>query len=315
MATHSLQHTEPATQRTLLIAGADHDQRTFLAGQLDGDGHTVYEADHTAAVIAKLSAHAVDVLILGDLEPRSEATALLRSMRAGKHPRVHPGLPVITMGADDELTTLRAYENGSDHHLPVGTGYVLLRAIITTVIRRVLEETSVRHLHAGAITVDLTAKTVTVADTPVHVSAWSSNCSPSSPASPRGCSASTSSPAASGAASRSATAPSTATFTASARASPPLAPDPCSSTAGAKAGRSPHRTDATPARRRWYRLRSMTRLAPSTREIDAARPAEVRPADVRPAQVRRTEIRSAEVRPADVRPAQVRRTDSLRGGP
>jgi DNA-binding response OmpR family regulator len=28
----------------------------------------------------------------------------------------------------------------------------------------------VRHLHAGAITVDLTAKTVAVADTPVHVS-------------------------------------------------------------------------------------------------------------------------------------------------
>jgi DNA-binding response OmpR family regulator len=170
MAIHSLQHTEPATQHTLLIAGADHGQRTFIAGQLDGDGHTVYEADHTAAVLAKLSAHAVDVLILGELERPFEATTLVRSVRAGKHPRVHPGLPVITMGAGDELTTLRAYESGSDHHLPATTGYVLLRAVVATIARRVLEESSVRHLHAGAIDVDLTARTVTVAGSPVHVS-------------------------------------------------------------------------------------------------------------------------------------------------
>jgi len=170
MAIHSLQHPEPATQRTLLIAGADDGQRTFLAGQLDGDGHTVYEADRAAAVIAKLSSHPVDVLILGDLEKPFAATALLRSVRASRHPRVHPGLPIITLGAGDELATLRAYESGSDHHLPAGTGYVLLRAVIATVIRRVLEETAVRHLYAGAIDVDLTAKTVTVAGTPVHVS-------------------------------------------------------------------------------------------------------------------------------------------------
>jgi DNA-binding response OmpR family regulator len=170
MAIHSLQHPEPATQHTLLVAGADDGQRTFLAGQLDGDGHTVYEADHTTAVIAKLSSHAIDVLILGNLERPSEATALVRAVRSGKHPRVHPGLPVITLGAGDELATLRAYESGSDHHLPTGTGYILMRTIIATVIRRVIEETSVRHLHAGAIDVDLTARTVTVADTPVHVS-------------------------------------------------------------------------------------------------------------------------------------------------
>jgi DNA-binding response OmpR family regulator len=171
MAIHPLQHTtDPATQHTLLIAGADHDRRTFLAEQLDADGHTIHEADQTAAVIAKLSSHAVDVLILSELERPWETTALVRSVRAGRHPRIHPGLAVITLGAGDDLSTLRAYESGSDHHLPTDTSYVLLRTVIATVIRRVLEETSVRHLHAGAITVDLTSKTVTVAGTPVHVS-------------------------------------------------------------------------------------------------------------------------------------------------
>jgi DNA-binding response OmpR family regulator len=170
MAIHSLQHTQPATQHSILIAGADPGQRTFLAEQLDADGHSIYEADHIAAVVAKLSSHAVDVLILGDLERPFDTTALVRSVRAGKHPRVHPGVAVITLGAGDDLSALRAYESGSDHHLPADTGYVLLRAVIASLIRRVLEGSSVRHLHAGAITVDVTAKTVTVAGTAVHVS-------------------------------------------------------------------------------------------------------------------------------------------------
>jgi DNA-binding response OmpR family regulator len=170
MAIHPLQHTQPTTRHTILIAAIDAEQRTFLAGQLDADGHTVYEVDHAAAVIAKLSCHPVDVLVLGELQRPYEAPALMRSVRAGEHPRIHPGLAVITLGAPDELTTLRAYESGSDHHLPATTGYVLLRTVIASVIRRVLEPGSARHLHTSAIDIDLTTRTVTVADTPVRVS-------------------------------------------------------------------------------------------------------------------------------------------------
>jgi DNA-binding response OmpR family regulator len=157
-------------QRTLLIAGTDSAQQSFLAGQLDADGHTIYEADHAAAVIAKLSCYAVDVLILGQLEHPADGPELLRSVRAGEHERIHPGLPVITLGAGDELSALRAYEAGSDHHLPASTGYVLLRAVLVAVIRRTLEDVCARHLQVGEIDVDLTARTVTVADTPIHVS-------------------------------------------------------------------------------------------------------------------------------------------------
>ena len=110
------QHRDPA-QHTLLVAAGDPGLRAFLAGQLDADGHTVYEADQAAGVVAKLSCYAVDVLVLGELERPAEATRLVRSVRAGRHERVHPGLAVITLGAGDELTALRAYESGSDHHL------------------------------------------------------------------------------------------------------------------------------------------------------------------------------------------------------
>ncbi|HEV7807893.1 MAG TPA: hypothetical protein VGO80_18890 [Solirubrobacteraceae bacterium] len=162
------QHDSHQTQHELLIATTDHDQRTFLAAQLDADGHTIYEANTTTATIAKLSGHAIDVLILGRLQRLADAPALLRTIRAGDHERIHPGQPVITIGATDELTVLRAYESGSDHHLPDHTGYVLLRAVLATVARRALEKTSSRHVHVGEIHIDLAARTVDIAGTPVH---------------------------------------------------------------------------------------------------------------------------------------------------
>jgi len=91
-------------------------------------------------------------------------------VRAGEYQRVHPGLAVITLGAGDELSALRACEAGADHHLPETTGYVLLRAVLASVIRRALEDITSRHLQVGPIHVDVAARAVTVADTSVCLS-------------------------------------------------------------------------------------------------------------------------------------------------
>jgi DNA-binding response OmpR family regulator len=172
MATTPLaqQVSSQSRQRTLLVATTDQDHRAFLAAQLDADGHTVYETDSTAAAIAKLSAHAIDVMILGRLQRPADSPALLRSVRAGEHLRIHPAQPVITLGADDELTVLRAYECGSDHHLAESSGYLLLRAVLASVARRALQDTSSRHVHVGEIHIDLAARTVDVAGRIVHLS-------------------------------------------------------------------------------------------------------------------------------------------------
>jgi DNA-binding response OmpR family regulator len=82
------------------------------------------------------------------------------------------------------VTALRAYECGSDHHIPQSSGYMLLRAILESVARRVLEDASARHLHVGDIHIDLAARTVTASDTLVGLSPLEFNCSSSSPATP-----------------------------------------------------------------------------------------------------------------------------------
>jgi DNA-binding response OmpR family regulator len=160
----------PLAQHTLLIATRDEAQRSFLGAQLDADGHTVYEADTVMATVARLSEHAIDVLILGDLEHPADGVRLLRAIRADEHPRIHPGQPIVTLGADDELTALRAYESGSDHHLPDCSGYLLLRAVLATITRRTLETITSRHLQIGQIHIDLAARTVDVADQAVCLS-------------------------------------------------------------------------------------------------------------------------------------------------
>jgi DNA-binding response OmpR family regulator len=155
---------------TLLIASAHQGTRTFLASQLDADGHHIHEADNNVAAVAKLSTYGIDVMVLGGLERPSASPALLRAVRAGEHPRIHPAQPVITIGPDDELTTLRAYECGSDHHLAETTGYVLLRAVLASIARRALDDVTSRELHVGDIHIDLAARTVDVNGTPVHLS-------------------------------------------------------------------------------------------------------------------------------------------------
>ena len=155
---------------TLLITSADDTQRAFIAAQLDADGHTVHDADSPESTIAKLTAHAVDVLLLGELHRPADSPALLREIRAEQHTRIHPAQPVVTLGADDELSALRAYEAGSDHHLATDTGYLLLRAVLASVARRALQDHSSRHLQVGALHIDTAAKAVEVNGTPVRLS-------------------------------------------------------------------------------------------------------------------------------------------------
>lgn len=155
------------TQQTILIATADDQQRQFIAEHFDADAFTVYDTDSVAGTIAKLSAHAIDVLLLADLQRRAASPALLREIRAAQHPRVHPGQIIITLGATDDVSILRAYDSGSDHHLPADTGYVVLRAVLATILRRTQQQVTSRHLHVGRLHIDTAARTADIAGTPV----------------------------------------------------------------------------------------------------------------------------------------------------
>jgi DNA-binding response OmpR family regulator len=156
-------------EHTLLIAAADARLRRHLADQLVIDGHAVETAGDVATAVAKLSAQAVDVGVFADLDEPAAATTLVRDIRANKHRRIHCDQPIITFGAGDELSALRAYEAGSDHHLPRGTGYVVVRAAIDAVVRLALRDTLSRHLRVGALHIDTVARCADINGTPVYL--------------------------------------------------------------------------------------------------------------------------------------------------
>ena len=156
---------------TLLVATADQPRRDFLAAQLDADGHTVHVADSAAQATSSLAAHAIDVLLLGDFAAAADAPALLRAVRAGQqHTRIHPAQPVVTIGDDGELATVRAYEAGSDHHISTDSAYLVVRAVIQAVARRTLGDVTSRHLHVGGLHIDTAARSVDIEGRPVKLS-------------------------------------------------------------------------------------------------------------------------------------------------
>jgi DNA-binding response OmpR family regulator len=129
----------------------------------------VYTADTPRGTLAKLSVQAIDVVGLGELERPADTPELLRDIRAGVHPRVHPRQPIITLGADDELAVLRAYEAGSDHHVAQAAGYVILRAVIGAVVRLTLTDVASRHLNVGDLHIDMAGWVADVNGVPLRL--------------------------------------------------------------------------------------------------------------------------------------------------
>ena len=110
-------------------------------------------------------------MVLGDFQSPGEGPALLRALRSGAlHTRVHPDQPVVTIGDASEPATVRAYEAGSDHHLPADSTYLVTRAVLGAVLRRSLEERPRRHLHVGPLHIDVLARSADVNGTPVALS-------------------------------------------------------------------------------------------------------------------------------------------------
>ena len=83
---------------------------------------------------------------------------------------MHPEQPVVTIGAPDDLATLRAYEAGSDHHIDAASGYLVVRAVLGAVTRRTLHDTTSRHVHVDELHIDTAARSATVNGAAVKLS-------------------------------------------------------------------------------------------------------------------------------------------------
>lgn len=146
---------------TILVADADPALRELLAAQLDLDGYTVHEVPTVSGTMSAFAWTSPTVVVLGAFERPSAAASLLRDLRAGRIDKADASVPVVTLGDMDALSQLRAYEDGSDHHLARTVPYVMLRVILAAIVRRARgPQERPRIIELGSLKVDLASREV-----------------------------------------------------------------------------------------------------------------------------------------------------------
>lgn len=151
---------------TIVIAHNDRDQRQHWAAQLDADGHNVYDANTVRNTLDTLTQTRTDVLLLGALQRPSEAPQMLTDIRAGRVD-VAASLAVLTLGPTDQVTQLRAYDAGADHHLALDIDYLILRAVIGALLRRNVSAPSMERpqlVSCGVLSIDGATREVRLGD-------------------------------------------------------------------------------------------------------------------------------------------------------
>ena len=219
------------TAHTLLIVAADAERGWDLGEQLDADGHTVHLATDRAGAIAKLSTHAIDVVILARARParRRTGAAARPARRAAAHPRASRAARRHDRRRRRPQPRCAPTKPAATTTSPTCSGYLVVRAVLAAVTRRTLHEHDQPATSTSARCTSTPPHGPRPSTAPRSSSAEpSSTCSPSSPATRRACSRRPTSSARSGVPTHPpATAPSTATSTVCAAACTTPAPSSC----------------------------------------------------------------------------------------
>lgn len=155
----------------VLVIEADAPTRVFVADQLTADGARVATAGSAEHARVRGRHEHVDMIVLGDLEPRPAAVELLREMRTG-HAGVDAAVPVLMLSEDaDELSVLRGFDAGADDVLAKPFAYPVLRARLHALTTRALRRRAPDRLRIGSLQIDRCGREVSVRGTRVELSA------------------------------------------------------------------------------------------------------------------------------------------------
>jgi DNA-binding response OmpR family regulator len=157
--------------QTILVAEENPATRQFLLDNLTADGYEVLSAEDRAEAIALLDVNQPDLVLV---DVNGETLALLDAVRSadGLSSRLDPDTPVMVLTGDaDTLQRVRVLERGGDDVVAKPFSYPELRARIAAVLRRVNGQATPRVIRVGSLAIDAPARTVTVGDERIELSA------------------------------------------------------------------------------------------------------------------------------------------------
>jgi len=155
-----------SAERTVLVIDDEPPIRRLLRLTLEPQGYRVFEADNGQLGLQEAAARRPDVIVLDLGLPDMEGIAVLKRLREWSQ------TPVLVLSVRDrETEKVAALDNGADDYLtkPFGTAELLAR--MRAVQRRAPEANEEPVFASGDLTVDLTARIVTVKKKEVRLTA------------------------------------------------------------------------------------------------------------------------------------------------
>ena len=156
---------EGTAARTLLVED-DEPTRQSIATFLRGHGHPVVEAGDAAAAGRAWEAGRPDLIILDLGLPDEDGLTVIRRVRR------EATTPILVLSARDrEADKVAALDLGADDYVTKPFGMSELRARIDALLRRSVGPGAdvTGTIRIGTLTVDVTNRTVTVGERPVHL--------------------------------------------------------------------------------------------------------------------------------------------------
>jgi DNA-binding response OmpR family regulator len=157
--------------QTILVANENPATRQFLLDNLTADGYEVLSAQDRSRAIGLLDLNHPDLVLV---DVNGDTLELLDAVRSadGLAGRLDPDTAMIVLTGDaDTLQRVRVLERGGDDVVATPFSYPELRARIAAVLRRVNGRTTPRVIRVGPLTIDARARTVTVGEERVELSA------------------------------------------------------------------------------------------------------------------------------------------------
>ena len=158
----------------ILVAEADDQMRTFIAGQLAADGATPLIAEFPEQALARAATHRPRAVVLGDLGVAGATVEFVRAVRGSGGLRSEPSadLPIVALAdTADELGVLRLFDAGADDVADREAGYAVLRARLRVLLGLAGSRTGTPTVRLGVLEVSVATRQVWLREEPVHLSA------------------------------------------------------------------------------------------------------------------------------------------------
>ncbi len=150
----------------ILIIEDDRSIRTVLRVSLEANGYSVLEAENATTGLQMAIRESPDAVILDLGLPDKDGRHVIRSLRDWST------VPILVLSArDNETDKVEALDTGADDYVTKPFNSMELLARIRVALRHSSRNTAPEEplFRSGELTVDLSARTVTVAGNPVHL--------------------------------------------------------------------------------------------------------------------------------------------------